>query len=694
MTGFLFDDGPDELRQELRELMAAELPGGWLGPFTEDPRDKELSDRFCRILADRGLLIPEWPVEYGGRGLELERGVVIREEMWAHGEPRGPQYYGPNWVGPSIMQHGTEAQRLQHLPPIAEGRVVWCQGFSEPGAGSDLAALSTRAVRDGDGFRITGQKVWTSWARWAQWCYLLARTPSDSGDPRDGITVFLIPMDRAGIEVRPIDGLPGPHHLNEVFLDDVRAERAEVLGEVGAGWRVMRDALAHERVGIARYARSDRVLSIVAPRVAEGGVDLRRRWLEARIANRVSRVINRATLGAQTPTEPRDVEASAARLLTTRADQQAAEVALDAVGDRFAEDRYSGGAPEGGMLEFVWRYARGATIASGTTEMLQLRIASALRRGRRLDSAPEAAEAGDAMTEVATRLGGVGAARRAIEDPAARIPMLAAVAGMIEGLDPRDDAESALVAGELARRAGRAVLPVPVEALLLVRPDGAPVALASARGVVEHGDLLPRWILGMPDGRTVAAAFPGALLGTRLGEFLPRHGATGLDEAVEPLTDVERGLALALPAWWILGACETALDLAQRYAEVRVQFGRPIIEHQAMSFPLATAFAELSGLRSLAEYTGWRILDEPATSAADALALRWHAVEVARRTLGVCHQVLGAIGLTYEHDLAIVTAQLQPRLRLPFTPAEAFDRFDAAEARTGFRAIFAPRTAS
>src|SRR5262249_47677223 len=148
-----------------------------------------------------------------------------------------------------------------HLPLIASGQAIWCQGFSEPDAGSDLANLKTRAVPDGDGYRISGQKIWTSWALWADWCYLLARVEGSTAGDKAGITVFLIPMSRQGTTVRGLDGIPGPHHLNEVFFDDVWANGTEVLGEVGNGWQVIRDALSNERVGIARYARGDRLIA-------------------------------------------------------------------------------------------------------------------------------------------------------------------------------------------------------------------------------------------------------------------------------------------------------------------------------------------------------------------------------------------------------------------------------------------------
>src|SRR6185312_6597527 len=172
-----YELGPeaDRLRARLREIIGREIPPGFLGACTDDPRDLELAERFSRLLAAEDLLTVTWPVEYGGKGGSVWEQTVVREEMWAHHEPRGAQYMGLNWVGPAIMAFGTEEQKAKHLPPIAAGEVIWCQGFSEPDAGSDLAALSTKATEVDGGWRINGQKIWTSYARMAQYCVLAAR---------------------------------------------------------------------------------------------------------------------------------------------------------------------------------------------------------------------------------------------------------------------------------------------------------------------------------------------------------------------------------------------------------------------------------------------------------------------------------------------------------------------------------------
>ena len=214
-------DDADQLRNHLRELVSNHIPADFLGACTENPQDLATTETFCKLLAAEGLLALAWPKEHGGGGGSVWQQTVLREEMWAQHEPRGPQYMGINWVGPALMRYGTAEQKAKHLAAIASGDVIWCQGFSEPEAGTDLASLRTRAVPDGpDGWRITGQKVWTSYALMASWCVLAACTDPDAPKPKR-LTLFLIPMDRPGFTVRPIPSMLGPHHLNEIFLDDV-----------------------------------------------------------------------------------------------------------------------------------------------------------------------------------------------------------------------------------------------------------------------------------------------------------------------------------------------------------------------------------------------------------------------------------------------------------------------------------------
>lgn len=371
-----------ELRARLRALIAAHIAEDYLGAFTDDPADLEVAQQFCKTLADEGLLTIAWPKEYGGGGGSVWEQTVVREEMWAHHEPRGAQYMGLNWVGPAIMAFGTEEQKGRHLSAIAAGKLIWCQGFSEPDAGSDLAALSTKATPDGEGWRINGQKIWTSYAGMAQWCVLAARV--GAGERHEGITMFLVPMDTEGITVRPIRSMLGPHHLNEVFFDDVWAGPDAVLGGVGEGWEVIRRALAHERVGIARYARCERLLSALGRELApvwdELPPALHSQWARALIQVRVARLLAYRTVRAQETGEPPDVMASAARIAVTQCDQQVAELLFQAIEDESLESGAS--APLHGAIEDHWRYAQAATVASGTIEVQRMIVSKALLGGR------------------------------------------------------------------------------------------------------------------------------------------------------------------------------------------------------------------------------------------------------------------------------------------------------------------------
>lgn len=240
-------------RQRVRAALAELLPPDWEEVYVPQSYASdaqiEFSRTFCAGLAQRGLLVPHWPKQYGGNdGSDWEH-FILGEEMKAAGEPRGPQYMNVNWIGPTLMCFGDAAQRQEHLLRIASGTVIWCQGFSEPGAGTDLAALKARAERRGDTYVINGSKIWTSYARKADWCFLLART----GQGRKEVSAFLIPMSTPGISVTSFPGLIKDGHLNEVFLTDVAVPTSARLGEEGAAWKIITYALSYERVGVPRY---------------------------------------------------------------------------------------------------------------------------------------------------------------------------------------------------------------------------------------------------------------------------------------------------------------------------------------------------------------------------------------------------------------------------------------------------------
>jgi alkylation response protein AidB-like acyl-CoA dehydrogenase len=286
---------------------------------------------------------------------------------------------GVNWVGPTILRHGTPEQQRRHLAPIARGEVIWCQGFSEPNAGSDLASVQTAARRDGEGWAISGQKIWTSYATMAQWCFLLTRT-SKGEKKQDGLTIFLVPMSDPAIEVRPIASMVGPHHLNEVFFNEVRVTDSNVLGAIGDGWRIVQEVLAFERVGIARYARCERLLirapTVLGDRWEELPEELRARWAEQLTHCRRARLLAYRVVGLQQTGRVQPGDAAAYRIAVTRLDQESAEVLTEIVGlaalagaeairfERAVEDHR--------------RYAQASTVASGSIEVQRILMARAL----------------------------------------------------------------------------------------------------------------------------------------------------------------------------------------------------------------------------------------------------------------------------------------------------------------------------
>jgi len=376
-----FDMGEEvaALRRELRGLIADHVPADFLGAFTDDPADLATAQAFCRTLAERGLLCMAWPTEWGGRDASLWEQTALREEMWAHHEPRGAQYMGVNWVGPTILRHGTPAQQQLHLPTISSGAAIWCQGFSEPDSGSDLASLRMAAVRDGDGWRVTGQKIWTSYATMAQWCFLLART-STGERKQQGLTIFLVPMSREGIEVRPIANMLGPHHLNEVFFDDVWVTPDEVLGRLDEGWSVVQEVLAFERVGIARYARCERLLAWAPGALGDEWdsvpAELRSRWARMLVHARRARLLAYRVVDLQGQGRVRPGDAAAYRIAVTRLDQESASVLMEIAGRLRGRDENARRFVR--AVEDHWRYAQASTVASGSVEMQRILLSRSL----------------------------------------------------------------------------------------------------------------------------------------------------------------------------------------------------------------------------------------------------------------------------------------------------------------------------
>jgi len=359
-----FDWDPEQraFRAAIRDFLSAHLPPDWElqahGPASQ--LQSAFSKRFCGELARVGLLVPHWPKRWGGRDADPWAAFILAEEMWAAGEPRGGQYMNVNWIGPTLMRFGTEAQQQRYIPPMARGETIWCQGFSEPEAGSDLASLRTRAEKEGATYRITGQKIWTSYAGHADTCFLLARTSAG----KDGISVFLLPMDTPGIIVRQIPSIIGEGDIHEVFLDGVALPADALLGSEGQAWEIARTALSLERVGIPRFALATRMLHRAVETLKRGG-----RFGQgavgqagiARAACEAARYYSYSIVDKRRHGKTVGPEASAARYATVMAEKLVSEFVVEHV-----PESLSGG---DAMLLAHHQRAIVAGIASGAAEI-------------------------------------------------------------------------------------------------------------------------------------------------------------------------------------------------------------------------------------------------------------------------------------------------------------------------------------
>jgi alkylation response protein AidB-like acyl-CoA dehydrogenase len=238
----------EQFRTEIRAWLEENLPEGWGTPgFRLDADErKNFNKEWTRKLHEGGWICAAWPQEYGGKGLDTMKAVVLNEEFARAGAPMRADFFGDTLVGPTILQWGSEEQKKEFLPKILRGEISWCQGFSEPDAGSDLASLKTRAELDGDEWVVNGQKVWTTQAKHADYIFLLARTDPDAPKHK-GISYLLVPMKQPGVEVRPIEQIDGSAEFNEVFFDNARCPKDNVVGGVNNGWSVAMTTLGFER---------------------------------------------------------------------------------------------------------------------------------------------------------------------------------------------------------------------------------------------------------------------------------------------------------------------------------------------------------------------------------------------------------------------------------------------------------------
>lgn len=370
-----FRDSPEDLvfREELRAWLRQVVPTLGTEPETLEERLPWWRE-WQKKLRAAGYAGLSWPREYGGGGASVLRQVIFTEECDDAGCPDRLNNLGEGLVGPTLIDFGSESQKSRLLAPILTGENVWCQLFSEPGAGSDLAALRTRAIRDGNGWRINGQKVWTSRASIADFGILLART--GEGARHRGITYFLLDMERPGVRIRPLVHMLGGSEFNEVFLDDVWIEDDMVVGPVDNGWRIAMATLGYERVALAvgrvntRQAMNDILALVRTGRDALGkplssDPVIRQRVAELYARTALQRLTGKRILSGMAMGEPPGPEASTAKLFMTALVEELADFALSTFG-LGGQEEPKDAAKSGQWLRLAYQ-ARGTSIAGGST---------------------------------------------------------------------------------------------------------------------------------------------------------------------------------------------------------------------------------------------------------------------------------------------------------------------------------------
>ncbi len=375
-----FRDTPEEaaFRAELRAWFAANLPPGWsereptVGLETE-----EFLRSWSKQLFDGGYAGITWPKEYGGLGLPPTYQGIYLEEMARHDAPGHIGVIGLGMAGPTILAWGSAEQKARYLRPLLAGEEVWCQGFSEPGAGSDLAGARTRAVLDGDEWVVNGQKVWSSYAHVADWCILVVRTDPEAERHR-GLSYLLVDMKSPGVEVRPLRQITGDPEFNEIYFTDVRVPRESMLGKPGEGWGVAMTTLLHERgsLGFALTARYEALLGRLVEAVKAERPDGTRAADDPLVRDQVGqlaidlealRFTNYRSLTALVKTGVPGPEGSVAKLHWSEANQRLSMLAQDVLGPQARLD--------GGFWGYQQLRSRGNTIEAGTSEILRNIIA-------------------------------------------------------------------------------------------------------------------------------------------------------------------------------------------------------------------------------------------------------------------------------------------------------------------------------
>ncbi len=361
-----------EVRRFLDEKMVGEFAElGGRGGSGDESHGFEVRQRWEKVLAEGGWTCLGWPVEHGGRGATMTEQVIFNEEYSRAAAPGRVNILGEGLLGPTLIHFGTEAQKERFLPPIREGRELWCQGYSEPDAGSDLANVTTRAELDGDEWVVTGQKVWTSLAHQADWCFVVCRTDPASKRHK-GLSYLLVPMDQPGIEVRPILQLTRTSEFNEVFFDGARTRRDHVVGAVGDGWRVALATLAFER-GVALLGHQlsfvrelDRIIALAQENGRSREPVIRQQLARAHMELAIMRLNTlRSLSGVDGPVAP--PEASIAKLYWSSWHRRLGELAMSVLGP--VATVLGEGAYELNELQRSFLFSRSETIYGGSNQI-------------------------------------------------------------------------------------------------------------------------------------------------------------------------------------------------------------------------------------------------------------------------------------------------------------------------------------
>ncbi|MCW2830451.1 MAG: putative Acyl-CoA dehydrogenase [Aeromicrobium sp.] len=392
-------DNLEQFREKVRTILMDRLPPSWEG-IGRVPADQQSTfrDAWRAHLHAHGLLAVQWPAAYGGSGMSPAEQVIVAEECTRVGVPQGGlnDNFGIQMLGSTLLKFGTEDQKHQLLPAILSGEQKWCQGFSEPDAGSDLAGLRTSAVLDGDEWVIEGQKIWTSYAHLASHIFVLCRTSSTGPRKHDGLSILLVEIDQPGIEVRPLKTMTGEAEFNEVFFTGARCGKSEVLGEVGQGWTVAMTLLGFERgeaaatLPIRFRADFDRLLLLARERGRTEDPDIRRRL--ASCFGRVEEMRCLGQVALDRWLEGADIgpESSLHKLLWSEWIQDATELALDILGTEsitpqgeglqgvsFPASEAGSENTSGTWVDYFMR-ARAATIYAGSNEIQRNIVAERL----------------------------------------------------------------------------------------------------------------------------------------------------------------------------------------------------------------------------------------------------------------------------------------------------------------------------